>query len=253
LITRAIYALISRQFRDRLSGWGSAGNLLYVNDKTNPQARFTELYQREYPAVYRFAARRGAVDPAAVAHETFLAAWQRLDAIPLDQDAARAWLYTAARNHLLHDQRTAVRADKLAVKVAADFDEALAGPESGRIASVDLAAAWAKLPPEHQELLALLGWEELSIGQAAKVLGISAPTARLRLKKARAALRDLLAERESQTVSPTSGSQAIPRAVPQGGVRGRAPTAPEPTSRTKSSRPFAFTCKQDFIPQGAAL
>ena len=48
-----------------------------------------------------------------------------------------------------------------------------------------------------RELLLLVAWEELSPGQAAKVLGISSLAARSRLHRARRRLRALLEQRES--------------------------------------------------------
>jgi len=157
------------------------------------ETRFSELYRQEYSAVYRFLARRS--DSAAdLAHETFLTAWRRLAEVPTDDGAARAWLFATARNHLLNDQRSVARADKLSVKISEHFSEAIAGPENGTIAAIDLAQAWRQLPAESQELLALFAWEHLTLNQAAQVLGISIPTVKSRLELARAQLRNLLAE-----------------------------------------------------------
>jgi len=173
-----------------------------VSDNLSLSARFTELYRREYGAVYRFLARRGATNPADLAHETFTTAWRRLAIVPLTDDAAaRAWLFATARNHLLHEQRAIMRADQLSIKIADSLNETMADPGIGQITAMDLKSAWVQLPPAQQELLVLLGWEGLTVGQAAKVLRISTPTARLRLQKARATLRRLLAEFENQQVA----------------------------------------------------
>src|SRR5690606_39590310 len=56
-------------------------------------------------------------------------------------------------------------------------------------ARLDLATAWRRLPAVHQEALALTAWEGLSSPQAAVVLGISPTAYRLRLSRARRALR----------------------------------------------------------------
>ncbi|MFI6513798.1 RNA polymerase sigma factor [Streptosporangium sp. NPDC050855] len=63
------------------------------------------------------------------------------------------------------------------------FDEDLA------VLQADLVIAWRRLRPEDQEVLSLAIWEDLPSPQAARVLGISAPAYRLRLHRARSALR----------------------------------------------------------------
>ncbi len=53
------------------------------------------------------------------------------------------------------------------------------------------------LGDDDRELLLLVSWEELSPGEAAKVLGVSSLAARSRLHRARRRLRTLLEQRES--------------------------------------------------------
>jgi DNA-directed RNA polymerase specialized sigma24 family protein len=54
-----------------------------------------------------------------------------------------------------------------------------------------------ELSDEDRELLLLVSWEELSPGEAARVLDISSLAARSRLHRARRRLRTLLEQRES--------------------------------------------------------
>ncbi len=54
-----------------------------------------------------------------------------------------------------------------------------------------------ELGDEDRELLLLVSWEELSPGEAARVLGISSLAARSRLHRARRRLRALLEQREA--------------------------------------------------------
>ncbi len=49
----------------------------------------------------------------------------------------------------------------------------------------DLAAAFNALPPRDQEVLMLIGWDGLTVGQAAQVLGCSPESLTLRLHRAR--------------------------------------------------------------------
>jgi RNA polymerase sigma-70 factor (ECF subfamily) len=55
----------------------------------------------------------------------------------------------------------------------------------------DLKTALRALPPDDREVLLLVAWEELTPSEAAAVLGIPAGTARSRLHRARAVVREL--------------------------------------------------------------
>jgi RNA polymerase sigma-70 factor (ECF subfamily) len=54
---------------------------------------------------------------------------------------------------------------------------------------VDIAAAWPRLSPVHQEAIALTVLDELTAPEAARLLGISPTAFRLRLSRARKSLR----------------------------------------------------------------
>lgn len=130
--------------------------------KQDREARFSRLYELAYTDVLRFIQRRAGPDHAEdIVHEAFLVAWRRLDDLPAKPGDARAWLFATARNCLLNNQRGQVRQGALAVRVAAQtptFTDAEADLTHQRI---DLAAAWQRLRPEDQEVLALAIWEDL--------------------------------------------------------------------------------------------
>ena len=63
--------------------------------------------------------------------------------------------------------------------------------------AAEVLRAMGELGDDDRELLLLVSWEELSPGEAARVLGISALAARSRLHRARRRLRALLEQRES--------------------------------------------------------
>jgi RNA polymerase sigma-70 factor, ECF subfamily len=69
---------------------------------------------------------------------------------------------------------------------------------------IDLAAAWNLLSEVHQEALALAVLDELTAPQAAVVLGISPVAFRLRLSRARRALRAHLDHRPQPALAPAS-------------------------------------------------
>lgn len=102
----------------------------------------------------------------------------------------RAWLFTLMHNLRVND----LRADK---GITFPGDEAL--PEipspptqQDRLALRDLDRALARLPVEQREVLLLVGLEDLSYGEAAKVLGVPIGTIMSRLSRGRERLRALL-------------------------------------------------------------
>ncbi|GAA4107998.1 RNA polymerase sigma factor [Knoellia locipacati] len=170
--------------------------------------RFETVYDATYAAVLRFAQRR--VHPSHaedVAADVFVVAWRRIADVPREPDEARAWLFGVARRLLLASQRADQRRHALTLRIADD-------QVTGRLGSgvdadlvlhhVDLARAWRLLSPVHQESLALVVWDDLTSPQAAEVLGISAVAFRLRLSRARRALRRHLEPGTSPTTTTTT-------------------------------------------------
>jgi RNA polymerase sigma-70 factor (ECF subfamily) len=155
------------------------------------EARFTSLYEATYVDLLRFAQRRVHTTHAEdVVAESFLVAWRRLDDLPPQRDDARAWLFGIVRGVLLNTHRGAERQRALAVKLAdvptgsaVDIDADLVARQ------IDISRAWRQLSDVHQEALALAVLDGLSAPQAAAVLGVSPIAFRLRLSRARRALR----------------------------------------------------------------
>lgn len=150
---------------------------------------FEALFTRTYPDVLRFVARRAHPSHAEdVAAEVYLVAWRRLDDLP-DGDGARAWLFGVARNVLLTDHRSTSRRAALDVRLA-DARPRASGDDAELVAArVDLARAWQQLSVDQRECLALTVLDGLASAEAAVVLGTSAVAYRIRLSRARAALR----------------------------------------------------------------
>jgi len=155
------------------------------------EQRFRSLYAAVYPDLLRFAQRRAHADSAEdVVADAFLVVWRRLEELPRHPEDARAWVFGIARNLILNDQRTAQRRQVLGVRLAEDRSsvELPAGADEV-VGLVDLVRAWRRLSDRHQEVLALTVFEDLAAPQAAIVLGISPVAFRLRLSRARRALR----------------------------------------------------------------
>ncbi len=157
------------------------------------EGRFRALYADAYGDVLRFAQRR--VHPSHaedVTADAFLVVWRRLDDAPNKPDDLRAWLFGIARHCLLNTRRGDGRRNALAVRVAetAPSVRLVIGLDTDLIAQrIDLATAWQRLSETHQETLSLTVFDDLTSPHAAQVLGITPASYRLRLLRARRALR----------------------------------------------------------------
>ncbi len=165
-----------------------------MDSTSSPQEReqrFRQIYDAAYVDLLRFVRRR--VDPNRaedVVGEVMLVAWRRLDDVPVDLSAARAWLFGVARKTLQNARRRDTRHDAVAVRLG----QARHGPDDGNhpdlvARRVDIAAAWPLLSALHQEAIALSVLDGLTAPEAATVLGISPTAFRLRLSRARRTLR----------------------------------------------------------------
>jgi RNA polymerase sigma-70 factor, ECF subfamily len=159
---------------------------------------FATLYEQHYGAVHAYASRRVGADAAdEVAAETFLIAW-RSDAVP---DEPLPWLYGVARNvGLRHHEgtRRQTRAREAAER------ERLAPADADAAEDSAVWEAWNRLRPADREVLALIAWEELTVAEAARVLGCSAPQFSVRLFRARRRLERLLASTPEASSSKSS-------------------------------------------------
>ena len=140
-------------------------------------ARFDRVFAN-LDAVARYAARRGARDPADVAAECMAIAWRRLDDIP--QGDALPWLLGCARRVVLAQRRREHRDVPLDGAPEPRFE----APEPVGL-DVELSEALASLGELDREALLLIAWEDLTPSQAARALGINPVAFRVRLHRAR--------------------------------------------------------------------
>ncbi len=157
------------------------------------EVRFSALYRDHARELLGYAVRRSADpdDAADTVAETFLIAWRRLGEVPLGNEA-RLWLFGTARHVLANQDRGARRRDRLTERLRDELRREL--PVNHAQEQSGLLEALAELSEADRELLTLIGWEELTPTQAARVLGISPLAARTRLHRARRRLRARLAE-----------------------------------------------------------
>jgi RNA polymerase sigma factor (sigma-70 family) len=162
------------------------------------QIRFGQIYRDQGRAILAYALRRveGPEDAADVVAETFLVAWRRLDEVPNDA-GARLWLFGVARRVIANRHRAERRRTRLGERLAESLRTELATQPAPAGEAAEVLRAMGGLGDDDRELLLLVSWEELSPGEAAKVLGISSLAARSRLHRARRRLRGLLEQEES--------------------------------------------------------
>lgn len=169
------------------------------------EQRFRALYADVHADVLRFVRRRSPVEALSSAEDVvadaMLVAWRRFDDAPRRLDAQRAWVFGIARNCLMTAHRDRGRRDTLAVRVTDDAVIATS-PHDALVAGLDLAAAWRRLAPAEQEVLALTVFEDLTSAQAALVLGTTPTGYRLRLMRARRALRGHLSDGDAAEPAP---------------------------------------------------
>ena len=178
-----------------------------------PDARagFEQLFRDTRTDLLAYIMRRSqnAEDAADVLAETYLIAWQKLDAIPTGE-RARLWLFGVARNLLLKGASRRRSRHALVERLAG---ERLAGelrsahrthaPVEDEGSSA-VRAVLATLPERDREILMLTAWEGLTPKQIAAVVGIPANIVRVRLHRARTRLkRDLTGPR--RPIAPRAG------------------------------------------------
>ncbi|MGW5558492.1 RNA polymerase sigma factor [Micromonospora sp. NPDC003944] len=160
---------------------------------------FTRLYAAEYEHMVRYGLRRLADRDLSVelAQEVFVVAWRRRADVP---ERSLPWLYGVARRLLANQWRSRRRVPDLLSITGVDL-ERLAGSSGAdtTVGVADIRAALATLNDLDQEILRLVGWEELTVSEAAGVLGCTGATAAVRLHRARRRLAEAMSDRPVPT------------------------------------------------------
>jgi RNA polymerase sigma-70 factor (ECF subfamily) len=172
---------------------------------------FEELFRRYRRIVFRYAARRcdRPADVDDVVAATFLAALESSHQYDSSRGEVRPWLLGIAHNQLgllRRSQRRLKNAERVTANEAQLSEDAL-GRLVEQLAAVEQVAslqrALQQLPERQREALILISGDELSLKEAAAVVGISASAFRVRLFRARRTMQALLpADTESQRYWP---------------------------------------------------
>jgi RNA polymerase sigma-70 factor (ECF subfamily) len=172
-------------------------------------ATFEAFYREHVEGVQRFVARRVA-DPhlaGDLTAEVFLAAIDAAPSYRPGRGAPAAWLFGIARNVVSAEHRRAGREQRAHARVdgrrlldADDVSRMQDRIDAGTRAR-DVYAALAGLPEGERAVFELIALDELTPAEAAAVLGIRPVTARVRLHRARAALRGHLFDDDPHTMT----------------------------------------------------
>lgn len=145
--------------------------------KDGSSAAFAELYDRYVDRVYGFVHRRVGNRELAedLTADVFTRALRRIDGYTHQGADPIAWLLTIARNRVHDHFRSArFRLEQLDAEAGVTQVDLREGPEVGseRAALVaEVQRALVELKPDHAEVLHLRFVEDLSVGEAAIILG----------------------------------------------------------------------------------
>ena len=106
----------------------------------------------------------------------------------------RCWLYTILYNRFLSEQHRQKRRgvhDALSEAIESELPQIMGGQDAA-LEHRDLLRAFAALPEEQRSVLLLVGVEDLSYDEAARVLGVPIGTVMSRLSRGRERLRGFL-------------------------------------------------------------
>ncbi|MGW1617493.1 RNA polymerase sigma factor [Streptomyces sp. NPDC002285] len=187
------------------------GGYQVVRIGEDPEA-FEAFYREHVQAVLRYATRRSR-DPHAAADlvaEVFLAAISAAAGYREELGSPIAWLHGIARNVAAAEDRRAARAWVAEGRIAgrrlldgddiARLEERIDSEREGRA----LLARIAALPASQRAVLELVAVDGLTVAEAATALGISTVAARVRVHRARRALKDVPETAVPESAPPLS-------------------------------------------------
>lgn len=163
------------------------------------QAAFRRLHARHSVRIFRFLMRlmQNQATAEEVLNEVFLEIWQHADRYE-GRSSPSTWMMAIAHNKAVSSLRRRREQTSSDDELGADIPDPDDDPEAhaqkqdkGRI----MRACIAALSADHREILDLVYYQELSVGEAAEVLGIPENTVKTRMFYARKKLSELLKSR----------------------------------------------------------
>ena len=154
-----------------------------------------ELYVRHYEYVLRVVTRhtRNAAVAEEVTHEVFLEVWRTAKSFA-GKSQVTTWLMAIARNKALSAMRRRSEAELdegFAASIEDPADDAAVSFEKRKRSEI-LRKCLMQLPRSQREVIDLVYYQEKSVGEAARSMGIPAATVRTRMFYARSRIAEML-------------------------------------------------------------
>jgi RNA polymerase sigma-70 factor (ECF subfamily) len=178
------------------------------------RGRFESCFREHHARLLAFTMRRVSGREAAeeVVADTFAVSWRRRDCIP---DGPLPWLYAIAANVIADQYRSTRRRHDLGLRLAHEARAEVPGSDPAESLALRdaFATAFAQLEEHEREVLRLVAWDGLDVGEAAQVLGCSQGAFRVRLHRARRKLARRLdaakpIDQESRAATPRPAEEA---------------------------------------------
>jgi RNA polymerase sigma-70 factor (ECF subfamily) len=190
------------------TGAPATDDQLIARAKDKDFAAFEELLARYEDKVYRLAFRilRNETDAKEILQETFVQIWRKLDTFKGDSQFG-SWVYRIATNAALmrlrsHRRHPEVSTEELPIGYLDNYGAPVPAGENwakrpdDELQSSELRkhiqSAVDSLPDIYRTVFVIRDVEGLSTEETAEALGISVPTVKTRLHRARIALRDAI-------------------------------------------------------------
>src|SRR3954452_8488552 len=192
--------------------------LLAAHVAGDPHA-FTVLVRRHRDRLWAVALRtvRDREEAADALQDALLSAFRNASGYRGDA-AVTTWLHRVVVNACLDRMRR--RAVRPAVPLG-DTDVPTGVDEQGVLDNrLDVAAALAKLPEAQRAAIVLVDLQDLSVAEAATILGVAEGTVKSRCSRGRLALARIFREGDPDEATPALGNLPVPPRVAPGGPPG---------------------------------
>lgn len=154
------------------------------------------LYREYAPELYGFAVGslgdRGMAEE--LVQEVFTRVWRHADSFDPERASFRTWLYGIARNAIIDMKRRGAARPSLAAQRAEPEDASADEPIERAVLRWQVAAALARLTPEHRQVIRLAHFQGLTLREIAEQTGVPLGTIKSRSSYALRGLRLALEE-----------------------------------------------------------
>lgn len=151
------------------------------------------LVERYFSPVFRFFAAKTPDAAEELTQRTFLGCLESWERLPDEPSSFAGYLFGTARNQLYRYFAERRKADDQTDLSGLSLQGLGAGPSTVAAHAEEqrlLLRALRQIPLDHQITLELFYWEELSVADIARALGVAAGTVKSRLHRAREMLRE---------------------------------------------------------------